>query len=421
MVWSPAPTANTDGLANQANSGARPGRVADRRSGLKFAQPRQLVLEVATTAERLSALKPDYDRLHAACGNTLPFALHEWHVAWWNHLAKSEGRIRDELRIHVVRDVHDGCVAIVPFVSTKRDFGYFSTESLGLLGADPNFTELRCPLVAPGSEARVAHAIRRSLAADDGWDWIQWSGIQGPFGEALAAGGELGWQPPGLDYVVDLAPTWDAFRSGLKRNIRESLRHCYNSLKRDGLTFELEVAETPDAVRSALQTFVSLHAMRADLTGTVAHPDRFATDTSRRFLHEVCGRLAERGVARVFVLKIRGCAVAARIAFVVGEQLYLYYSGFDPLWAKYSVSTTIVAEAMKYAIDNGLTAANLSTGTDVSKTRWGARLVSFDEAIQVRPRVRSRVAHAAYHSLFTAGPDDWLGPIKRRLPKRSWA
>ncbi len=420
MVWSPAPTANTD-VANQASPGAGAVRIHDRRSGLKFATARQVTVEVATTAQRLWALKPDYDRLHEACGNTLPFALHEWHVSWWNHLAKTEGRIRDELRIHVVRDVHDGCVAIVPFVSTKRDFGYCTTESLGLLGADPNFTELRSPLVVPGTEKRVADAITRHLAAEEGWDWVQWSGIQGPFGEALAAGGELGWQSAGQDYVVDLAPTWEAFRSGLKRNIRESLRHCYNSLKRDDLTFELEVAQTPDAVRNALHTFVSLHAMRADLAGTVAHPDRFATDTSRRFLYEACGRLAERGAARVFVLKIRGCAVAARIAFVVGDQLYLYYSGFDPLWAKYSVSTTIVAEAMKYAIDQGLTSVNLSTGTDVSKTRWGARLVAFDEAIQVRPRVRSRVAYAAYHSLFTAGPDDWLSPIKRRLPKRSWA
>ena len=223
--------------------------------------------------------------------------------------------------------------------------------------------------------------------------------------------------------MVALAPTWDAFRGGLKRNIRESLRHCYNSLKRDGLSFELEIAQAPDAVRNALHTFFSLHAMRAGLTRTVTHPDRFPSETSRRFLYEVCERLAARDAVRVFVLKIRGCVVAVRIAFVVGEHLYLYYSGFDPRWARYSVSTTIVAEAMRYAIDQGLTGVNLSTGTDVSKTRWGARLVPFQEAIQTRPRMRSRVTYAAYRRLLggqSAEPRGWRSVVRRRLPVRSW-
>lgn len=381
---------------------------------------RRLTIQVVTSPEQLAELKSEYDTLGRVCRNTLPFALHDWHTVWWAHLAKTEGKVRDALRIHVVREERGECVAIVPFVSTQREVLGFKTESLGLLGADPNFTELQSPLVAPGKETPVAVALTRHLESSPGWDWIRWSGIQGRFGEALAGATRLEWQPPGLDYVVDLAPTWEAFRAGLKRNIRESLRHCYNSLKRDGVNFEVEVAETPEAVRNGLHTFLSLHAMRAGLTHTVTHPHRFESDTSRRFLYEVCDRLATSGVARVFMMKVRGCVVATRIAFVVGEQLYLYYSGFDPRWAKYSVSTTIVAEAMKYAIEKGLKAANLSTGTDVSKTRWGARLVPFYEAIQPRAGVRSRVTYAAYRSL-TGGQGRWLDPVLRALPKRAWA
>jgi CelD/BcsL family acetyltransferase involved in cellulose biosynthesis len=424
MMWSPAPTANTDSAAKRAIAANGAAMATERTSGLSFSRARRVTVEVATTPQRLAALKPEYDRLHVACRNTLPFALHEWHAVWWDHFAKAEGPVRDELRIHVVRDDQGECVAIVPFVSTRREVGYFGTESLTLLGADPNLTELRCPLVMPGSETLAADAVTRHLAAESEWDWVQWTGIQGPFGEALGARTSLGWQPPSLDYLVDLPPTWDEFRGGLKRNIRESLRHCYNSLKRDGLSFELEVAEAPDAVRNALHAFISLHSMRAGLTRTVTHPDRFASDTSRRFLYEVCDRLAARGVARVFVMKIRGCAVAVRIAFVVGKHLYFYYSGFDPRWSKYSVSTTVVAEALRYAIDQGLTVANLSTGTDISKTRWGARLVPFQEAIQIRPRIRSRVTYSAYRRLLGGRPVEptgWLRAIRQVLPVRTWA
>ncbi len=416
MVWSPPPTANPEGASRTVPPGPA---AVDRISGFRFRRAQPLTVDVATSAEQLVALKPEYDQLSANSGNVVPFALHDWHVAWWNHLAKKERYLRDELRIHVVRDDQGECVAIVPFVSTRREIGPFHAESLALLGSDPNFTEIRCPLIAPGVERLAVEAVTRRLSDEAGWDWIHWSGLKGPFGEALGDRAALAWRPPVLDYVVDLAPTWDAFRAGLKRNIRESLRHCYNSLKRDGLSFELEVAQTPDAVRNALHLFVSLHAMRAGLTLTVAHPDRFASTTSRSFLYEVCERLAARGVTRVFTLKIRGCVVAVRIAFVVGDEIYLYYSGFDPRWAKYSVSTTIVAEAIKYAIEHGLKGANLSTGTDVSKTRWGARLAAFAEAMEIHPRLRSRLTYGAYRHLKGDPLIDrmgWLGAFRRTLP-----
>jgi CelD/BcsL family acetyltransferase involved in cellulose biosynthesis len=136
----------------------------------------------------------------------------------------------------------------------------------------------------------------------------------------------------------------------------------------------------------------------------------------------VCDRLAARGVVRIFLLKVRGCVVAVRIAFVVGEEIYLYYSGFDPRWARYSVSTTIVAESIKYAIEHRLKSANLSTGTDVSKTRWGARLVPFGEATQNRARLRSRMAYAAYRRLKSDPLTDsmgWVRVLRRALPMRT--
>ena len=161
--------------------------------------------------------------------------------------------------------------------------------------------------------------------------------------------------------------------------------------------------------------------MRAGLTHTVTHPHRFETDTSRRFLYDVCDRLAQRGVVRVFVLKVRGCVVATRIAFVVGEPAVPLLFGLRPP----------LGEVQRLDDDRGRgdqvrdrarasTAANLSTGTDVSKTRWGARLVAFPEAIQPHPRLRSRVTYAAYQSLLDGAQNRWLTPIIRTLPRRAW-
>jgi len=56
---------------------------------------------------------------------------------------------------------------------------------------------------------------------------------------------------------------------------------------------------------------------------------------------------------KLFALKIGAEIVAMRIGFVVGDGLYLYYSGFDPKWWEFGVMTTTMAEAIKYAIGRG--------------------------------------------------------------------
>jgi len=208
--------------------------------------------------------------------------------------------------------------------------------------------------------------------------------------------GALQWQPPVTDVILDLPSSWEEFRSRLKRNIRESLRHCYNSLKRNGHQFELHVIEGPADIRAGLDRFLTLHRMRAALNQTVAHPDRFCGQVCRDFLYAVCEGLAERGAVRLFALKIGSQVVAMRLGFVVGDSLYLYYSGFDPQWGRYSVMTTTVAEAIKYAIAHGLKTVSLSPTNDISKSRWGPCLVDYASAYESNVRIRSRLACGAY-------------------------
>jgi CelD/BcsL family acetyltransferase involved in cellulose biosynthesis len=379
-----------------------------------------LTVEVATTADELLALKPDYDRLLLVSQNKLPFAMHEWHVAWCNHFLKAGKRVRIQRLFHVVRDAERRCVAIVPLMLTRRTIGPVKVDTLDLIGADPGITEIRAPLIEPGFESRVAWAVQRALATMRSVDWVQWSGISGAFGEALAVGAELAWEEPLLDYVLDLPATWEMLRANLKRNIRESIRHSYNSLKRDGIEFELRIAQDPAAVNEALEPFFALHALRARLAGTVKHGNVFAAECSRSFLREVCGRLAVRGMVRLFQLVINGEIVAARLGFVVQDSLYLYYSGFDPRWAEYGVMTTTLIETIKYAVGERLATVNFSTGKDVSKTRWGVREIQYARAVQVR---RSRLSQFAWAGFKRARKEGARPSLLGRLTRpaaRDW-
>ncbi len=390
---------------------------------LKAAHPSpgaELTVEVIRTLAGVADLQGDFAHLQAVTGNTLPFALFEWHLSWCRHFLDLDPSIVDEPMFHVVRDGAGTCVAIIPLIMTKRRLGSLTAASVGLLGADPAITEIRSPLVQPGYEAPVAEALNANLRNARDWDWIQWIGARDTFSEALGRVRGLAWQPVAPSYVLDLPPSWEEFHTGLKRNIRESLRHCYNSLKRDGHDFKLTMAADPADVRAAVDRLFELHAMRATLEGTIDHPNRFASRTVRQFVYHVCEQLALRDAVRVFQIEIAGTVVASRIGFMVADSLYLYYSGFDPRWKRYSVMTTTVAEAIRYAIARGLKTVNLSPGADVSKTRWGPREVHHQTAYEHSGRLRSRlVRHAYFKARSGQGLQGWL--LQRLIAgRRSW-
>jgi CelD/BcsL family acetyltransferase involved in cellulose biosynthesis len=362
---------------------------------------RQVTVETITSPEGVAALQADYEHLCGLTGNKLPYALHEWHLTWCHHFLNCSPNTSDEPHFHILRNAERTCVAILPFIISRRRIGPLKVTSIRLLGADPAITEIQAPLVERGYEQLAVRAVRDNLAKIGDWDWIHWAGMNHEFAEALNRDNPLEWRPPVQDFILDLPASWEEFRSGLKRNIRESLRHCYNSLKRDGHRFEFLVIEEPEDVRRHLDRFLELHRLRANMDPAVPHPDRFASRVCRNFLYEVCERLAARGALRLFALQIGSSIVAMRLGFVAGDSLYFYYSGFDPQWARYSVMTTTVAEAIKYAMAHGLKTVNLSPTREVSKTRWGPRQVDYGSAFEFGGRLRSRLARRAYLAVWS--------------------
>ena len=370
------------------------------------------------TEQELAALSVDYRTLIGAMPVVLPFQLPEWHVTWWRTFATKSLAVRDSLRVLVV---HRGarCVAIAPFFASERPaIGPLRLRMLQLFGADPNFTEIRSVLFDPSYEEVCARKLLAHLHTQHDWDLVTWSGVGDGTGLArvLAEDRDASWSVPNVHFVLDLPKTFEELRKSLKRNIRESLRHGYNSLKREGHAFELQVAESPAAVAEALPHFYELHRQRATLGETVRHADRFALRGGRAFLDAIADSLSPLGVFKVFTLRVAGAVVAVRIGFVQGKQLYLYYSGFDPAWARYGVMTTTLAETIRWAIDRGLTSIDLSTGNDVSKTRWAPRAIGFHDVMQ--PHASNRGALAA--ALLSTGDRLRAGPLGKLLPVRRW-
>jgi CelD/BcsL family acetyltransferase involved in cellulose biosynthesis len=374
-----------------------------------------LVVENIGTFEGMLALLPQWRELEAASGNPLPFRTSDWAISWWTHFRENRAAVADSLVLLALRARSGQLVAVAPLMRTERPaVGPFRIKVLQFFGPDGYVTELSGPLCLPAFEQQAIDAILDHLRATAStWDWMLWRGLRvdGPWAPAVAAAGPVEWGEEVPGYILPLAGTWEEFRAQLPRNVKESLRKCYNSLKRDGHTFSFEIARKPEEMDPALEHFCRLHSARAGLTDTVKHKDFFTAARARRFLFDVCGRFAKRGMVRVFMLRVGSEIVAARIGFVIGKSLYLYYSGYDPAFRKYSVMTTVVAEALRTAISEKLTSVNLSMGRDLSKTRWRPNETLYREALQISTSSHAKFTLSAYRNIrkgLRSTPIRWL-------------
>ena len=399
----------------------------DHRTAEPVSQPlanSSLVVENIDTLEQLLALQPQWRDLELASGNALPFRTSDWAISWWTNFRESRTVVSDSLFVRALRTRSGQLVGIAPMMRTERPaVGPFRIKILQFFGPDGYVTELNGPLCLPAFEEQVIHSLLDHLRASaSSWDWMLWRGLRlnSPWERAVATAGSVEWGEEVPGYILPLAGTWEEFRAQLPRNVKESLRKCYNSLKRDGHTFSFEIARRPEEMGAALEHFCRLHSARAALAGTIKHKDFFIAPKARRFLFDVCGRFAQRGEVRVFMLRVGSEIVAARIGFVIGKSLYLYYSGYDPAFGKYSVMTTVVAEALRSAISENLTSVNLSMGRDLSKTRWRPNQTLYREALQISPSSRARLTLSAYRNIrngLRSSPIRWLASrlLWRRL------
>ena len=366
-----------------------------------------LSVQLVAGPEQLRALAPEMDKLALAMQPRVPFATSDWLLPWWQHFSEARLLVRDRFFVHTLRDEHGTLVALAPLLLTERPgTGPLRVRTLGFWGRDKSITEVRGLICAPEHEATATRALLAHLLAQrQQWDWFIWDGVRkgGEAHQLLSATTNFRWRRETASHVLELPHSWDDFRATRSRNIKESLRKCYNSLKRDQLAFDFRVVEEANELPGALERFLRLHASRSRAETLSDHADYFSEAPARSLLHGLTNTPERLPGLRVLELRVGGELVAARVAFLLHDTLYLYFSGFDAKWARYSVMTTTVAETIKWAIQRRLRAVNLSTGTDVSKTRWGPSVITTCSGVLVSPTRRAQLKLALVNAVDRLG------------------
>jgi Acetyltransferase (GNAT) domain len=364
---------------------------------------------LVTTRQELQALRSDWLELFHRSQAPNPFAHPDWLLAWSEHFVASDG-----LYVVTVRAKEGMLVGIAPFYRRLYQFGLGpKVTHLQLLGTgrQGSLTEIPAVLTQPGQGRKILRAVMQALSSRScEWDWFE-----------VTMTPEQGWlEPEWLPYlnssgnysilhkdtrpfvVVPLPSTIEEFRSGLKRNVKESIRRGVN--RPGSLGLQWHVAEPHDRMQqeAALQELMRLHQARAELHGKKRHPDLFTQPADRSFLLDVGNRLFDSRHLIPSLLYVNDKPVAGRLLLHANRSTFFSFSGFDPAWWPCNVATTLTAQCLYGAIERGDVVANLSAGPDQSKLRWSERLELHQDFMVVGPRRSSRAAFSIFWQLRAA-------------------
>jgi CelD/BcsL family acetyltransferase involved in cellulose biosynthesis len=358
-------------------------------------------IETYTSFEALAPILPQWEALAARMQPWSPFATPTWNALWWKHYSR-RGLLRsDELFLQAVRGEDGRLVAIAPLLRWRSPaFGPLALHAIDFFGADPSITEIRGVICDPADQAAIVTELRQFLHRSGcRWDLLRWQGLRSLPPPVSGRGGPL--QTGALpDYVLRLPASWQQLLAGVSSNMRKSVRKAYEFLERDGHAFAFRAVDAPSG---ALDEFFRLHGARAGVADMhFKHPDRFGNPTARAFMTDVANAMARQGRLKIFELEIGGEIVASRLAFLHERELYLYYSGYDPAWRKYSIMTTLMSEILRWGIGQGLAVVNLSTGNDLSKLRWQPEEICYLAAEERRSGWRGRMLSCAFEATTAA-------------------
>lgn len=363
----------------------------------------KLRIERLSGPEAWADIAAEWESLDAQSFPRTPFSSPLWISLWWHHLRRQRLLLRDEFFCHIVRDADGRLVAVAPLMLTRiPGFGPLGIRVVQFFGADPAITEIRGVICRRDDHTAVIQAlVDHFRQRRDEWDVFKWMGLRHGASEynTLIIGGEFVADTELPDYLLTLPDSWEKLQSSLSTNMRRKLRIVYKYLERDGHSFVFRVVERPEDVPAAIERFFKLHTARAEATNMINHPNKFATPRDRDFLIDYAHHMAKRGQLRLFELEIDGTVRASRLAFMFGFEIYLFFSGYDLSWKKYSIMTLLVSETIKWAFGQGLQLVNLSTGNDRSKLRWKPSEIIFRKAVQISPTARGQFLFPIYEAL----------------------
>ena len=301
--------------------------------------------------EDLDTLREEWSVLGERGGNL--FGTWEWNSLWWEHF----GRDRP-LVTAACRDETGALAGLVPMY-VAREVGHL--RFIRMLGH--GHADRLGPVCAPADRPRVAQALRLALRSKP-WRHALVLAEQIPaeehWAELLGARTLRHESSPVLEFATS---DWEEFLATRSSNFRQNLRRKERRLTREK-TIRYRLIEDAETLPWALDVLFSLHRMRwrngpnSEFAGSEAFHRAFAA------------RALERGWLRLWLMEADELPVAAWYGFRFGGADWLYQTGRDPAWERYSVGSVLLGHTIRSCVEAGLGRYHFLRGDEAYKARF---------------------------------------------------
>jgi CelD/BcsL family acetyltransferase involved in cellulose biosynthesis len=294
---------------------------------------------------------------HLALPARSPFVTHQWIQAWWRAFGEKRGLVA------VLRGQDGGLVA---GASLRR-------ESPRLIRAAANEYSDDWDVVALGDPARMM-LWRQMAALPSALVTLPGLPASSPSiemaTEALrTAGYRVAITRHQLSPYLGLPGTWEELLAMLSQNQRSHIRRYKRRLEREGrASFR---TTTGPGLDSDLDRFFQLEASGwKGAAGTAILKDPHALRLYRDFAHAA----SAQGWLRLHLLELDGVTIAGGYSCVLGDAAFLMKSCFDERCAHLAPGTILRSEAIRAAIEEGLSFYEFLGAPEPHKLHWGGDL-----------------------------------------------
>lgn len=264
-------------------------------------------------------------------------------------------------------------------------------------------------LLLPPDPAAAELALERLLdwlLAADGWALLDLPNLpdESPTAELLRRAAERrGLRHSCLETYrrpyLALAGSWEQYLASRPPKLRYNLRARRRQLATRG-ELRFRHYSQPEEVARLLPRAVEIHARRWRDQHTSTLFSR--SEAAQRFYAEAAGRLAGRGWLNLAALELDGRLLAFALCLLQQDKLYYYLPAFDPEFARFAPSTTLLAHLIEWAYARGLREVDFMLGEESYKEQWASGSRGTRRLVLAAPGSRGRLALEAFHSLLAA-------------------
>jgi CelD/BcsL family acetyltransferase involved in cellulose biosynthesis len=365
----------------------------------EFNKPRsastgKLSASVVRTSSELAQLREEWTLLfrESRCSNA--FLSFSWLSRWWAHFGKNH-----KLFVVTIRDQSGHLIALAPLY-ISRALSTLRLRRLGLLGDGLVGSDYLDVLVAADSATLALQSLAAFIRTHESeWDYVDFADtkrdsyvstvLREEFrkDDLVAAASDSSRCPFA---VLPASP--EEYFSSLGPKLRKHLKYYLRALQKLGRVDFVTVAEGPE-LQKAFDDLFQLHNARILQRKDVS---AFALPELADFHRAAVVDLASNGLARIHLLQLDGRTIAAIYLLHAGQAAFLYQSGIDPEYARFSVGSLLIRFAVEEAIRSGIHEFDFLRGDEGYKAQWTNNVRQMQSLRFFDNRMGSSLAHAIH-------------------------